>query len=72
MRRSTICTVCDLDWHKDLSVSRKFHAGFGNTPINPDEPDQTLGAPLAIMNGNEIVSFAIPFSFIGSGTAVIG
>ena len=59
LKRSTIRTVSDLDWHHDLPVIRKFYAGFTDTPMNPDELDQTAGAPLAIMSGNEIVCFAI-------------
>lgn len=55
--------VCDLDWHKDLAVIRRFYARFTETPINPDEFDQTIGAPLAILDENEIISFAIPLSF---------
>ena len=36
---------------------------FTETPINPDGFDQTIGAPLAILDENEIISFAIPLSF---------
>ena len=63
LKHRTDCIVRDLDWHKDLAVIRKFYARFTDTSNNPDELDQTVGAPLAIMNENEIVSFTIPFSF---------
>lgn len=72
LKHSTVCAVCDLDWHKDLSAIQKFYAGFTDTPINPDELAQTVGAPLAIMNGNEIVCFAIPFSFHEGETEIGG
>ena len=65
-------TVCDLDWHKDLAVIQRFYARFTDVPINPDELDQTAGAPLAIMNGNEIVCFTIPFSFHEGETEIGG
>ena len=41
-------------------------------PINPDKLDQTVGAPLAVMNGNEIVCFTIPFSFHEGETEIGG
>lgn len=72
LKHSTVCAVCDLDWHKDLSAIQKFYAGFTDMPINPDKPAQTVGAPLAIMNGNENVCFAIPFSFHEGETEIGG
>ncbi len=72
LNHGTIYTVYDLDWHKDLSIIQKFYARFTDTPINPDELEQTVGDPLAIMNGNEIVCFAIPFSFHESETEIGG
>ena len=64
--------VCDLDWHKDLAVIRRFYARFTDTPINPDEFDQTIGSPLAIMGENEIICFAIPLSFRDGETEIGG
>lgn len=63
LKRETRYAVSDLDWHKDLAAIQKFYARFTDATINPDETDQTVGAPLAVMDGNDIVSFAIPFSF---------
>ena len=63
LKHDAACTVRDLDWHKDLAVIQKFYARFTDAPINPDEFDQTVGSPSAIMDGNDIISFAIPLSF---------
>ena len=65
-------TVRDLDWHKYLAAIQKFYARFTDVPINPDKLDQTVGAPLAVMNGNEIVCFTIPFSFHEGETEIGG
>ncbi len=63
LKHDAACTVRDLDWHKDLAVIQKFYARFTDAPINPDEFDQTVGSPSAIMDENGIISFAIPLSF---------
>ena len=72
LKHDTPCAVCDLDWHKDLAAIRKFYARFTDTQINPDEFDQTIGSPLAIMDDNEIISFAIPLSFRDGETEIGG
>lgn len=64
--------VHDLDWHKDLAVIQRFYSRFTDTPINPDEFDQTVGSPLVIMGENEIISFAIPLSFREGETEIGG
>ncbi len=64
LRHEETRAVRDLDWHRDLAAIQRFYARFTDTPVNPpDETDLTVGAPLAVMDGNGIVSFAIPFSF---------
>lgn len=63
LKRDAACAVRDLDWHKDLPAIQKFYARFTDTPINPDEFDQTVGSPSAIMDENGIISFAVPLSF---------
>ena len=63
LKHDAACAVCDLDCHKDLPAIQKFYARFTDTPINPDEFDQTVGSPSAIMNEDDIISFAIPLSF---------
>ena len=63
LKHDAACTVRDLDWHKDLAVIQRFYARFTDAPINPDEFDQTVGSPSAIMDENGIISFAIPLSF---------
>ena len=63
LKHDAACTVRDLDWHKDLAVIQKYYARFTDAPINPDEFDQTVGSPSAIMDENGIISFAIPLSF---------
>ncbi len=63
LRRDAPCAVRELDWRKDLAVIRRFYARFTDVPVNPDEFDRTVGSPLVIMEGNDIVSFAIPLSF---------
>ena len=72
LKRDASCAVRDLDWHRDLAVIRRFYARFTDMPINPDEFDQAIGAPLAVMNENEIVSFAIPLSFREGETEIGG
>ena len=61
-----------MDWHKDLAVIRTFYARFTDVQINPDEFDQAIGAPLVIMDENEIISLAIPLSFRTSETEIGG
>ena len=63
LKYNTDCAVCDLDWHKDLMIIQKFYSRFTNEAIDPDEFDQSVGNPQAIIVGDEIVSFAAPFSF---------
>jgi len=72
LKRDVRGSVRDLDWHRDLAAIQKFYARFTDTPINPDEFDQIIGAPAAIMDGSEIVSFAIPLSFRDGETEIGG
>ena len=72
LKRDTSCPVRELDWHKDLAVIQRFYARFTDTPVNPDEFDQTVGNPLAVMKDEEIVSFAIPLSFRDGETEIGG
>ena len=72
LNRNASCPVRELDWHKDLAVIQRFYARFTDTPVNPDEFDQTVGNPLAVMKDEEIVSFAIPLSFRDSETEIGG
>lgn len=70
LKYNTDCAVCDLDWHKDLTIIQKFYSRFTNEAIDPDEFDQSVGNPQAIIVGDEIVSFAAPFSFIEGETEI--
>lgn len=72
LKHDTPYAVRELDWHKDLAVIRQFYARFTDAQINPDELDQAIGAPLAIMDENEIISFAIPLSFRDGETEIGG
>ena len=72
LKHDTPYAVRDLDWHKDLAVIQRFYARFTDTQINPDEFDKTIGAPLAIMDETEIISFAIPLSFREGETEIGG
>ena len=72
LKRDASCPVRELDWHKDLAVIQRFYARFTDTPVNPDEFDQTVGNPLAVMKDEEIVSFAIPLSFRDGETEIGG
>ena len=72
LKHDAACTVRDLDWHKDLPAIQKFYARFTDTPINPDVFDQTIGSPVAIMDGYDIISFAIPLSFRDGETEIGG
>ena len=64
-------SVIDLDWHEDLEVIRRFYGRF-NHAVNPDEFDEYVGKPLAIMHEGDIVSFAIPLSFREGETEIGG
>ena len=72
MKHETTYAVRELDWRKDLTVIRRFYARFSDTQINPDEFDQAIGAPLVIMDENEIISLAIPLSFRTGETEIGG
>ncbi len=72
LKRGAPCAVHELDWHKDLAVIQSFYARFTDMPINPDEFDQTIGSPMAIMDENGIISFAIPLSFREGETEIGG
>lgn len=65
-------SVSDLDWHTDLSLIQRFYVRFGNNQINPDEFEQYVGNPLAIIMDGDIVSFAIPLSFRDGETEIGG
>ena len=62
LKRGASASVRELDWHADLAAIQRFYARFTDMPILPPE-DQTVGPPLAIMSRDDIVSFAVPFSF---------
>ena len=70
LKRNASCAVRELDWREDLAVIQSFYARFTETPVNPDELDEAVGAPLAIMDENGIVSFAIPLSFRDGETEI--
>lgn len=72
LKHETTYAVRELDWRKDLTVIRRFYARFTDTQINPDEFDQAIGAPLVIMDENEIISLAIPLSFRTGETEIGG
>ena len=72
LKNNTSGAVRELDWHRDLPAIQRFYARFTDTPINPDEMDPTVGMPQAIMEGEDIVSFAIPFSFREGETEIGG
>ena len=64
-------SATELDWHADLMIIREFYARFNNQ-INPDELEQYVGNPLAIMHDGKIISFAIPLSFREGETEIGG
>ncbi len=72
LKHDLSCAVRQLDWHKDLEVIRRFYARFTDALINPDEFDQTVGSPLAVMDDDGIISFAIPLSFRDGETEIGG
>ena len=71
LKRGPSGAASSLDWRADLPVIRRFYARFNNE-INPDEMDPYVGNPLAIIQGGEIVSFAIPLSFHEGETEIGG
>lgn len=72
LKRNAAHSVSDLDWHTDLSLIQRFYVRFGNNQINPDEFEQYVGNPLAIIMDGDIVSFAIPLSFRDGETEIGG
>ena len=72
LKRYASRAVRELDWHRDLAAIQRFYARFTEKPINPDEFDRTVGAPLAVIEENEIASFAIPLSFHEGETEIGG
>ena len=73
LKHDTPYAVRELDWHKDLAVIRRFYARFTDTQINPDEFDQAVvGAPMVIMDENDIISLALPLSFRAGETEIGG
>ena len=72
MKHDTAYAVRELDWRKDLAVIRRFYARFTDAQINPDEFDQAIGAPLVIMDENDIISLALPLSFRAGETEIGG
>ncbi len=63
--------VSSLDWHRDLDAIRRFYARFGRS-VSPDEFGLYVGNPLAIVEDDEIVCFAIPLSFREGETEIGG
>jgi len=59
--------IRELDWHTDLTMIRDFYRYWinnGEEEIQPpDENEPEIGNPIAFVNGGNILSFAIPFSF---------
>ena len=72
LKRSSHCSVRELDWYADLALIRSFYARFSSNPINLDEFDPYVENPLAIIVDGEIVSFAIPLSFRDGETEIGG
>ena len=72
LKRNLSCSVSSPDWRADLQLIQKFYARFGNNQISPDEFEQYVGNPLAIMIDGKIVSFAIPLSFREDETEIGG
>ena len=71
LKRDLSFAVSDLDWHADLTAIRKFYARLNNA-VNPDEFDEYVGNPLAIIQEGDIVCFAIPLSFREGETEIGG
>ena len=71
LKRDLFFSVSNLDWHADLTAIRKFYARFNNA-VNPDEFDEYVGNPLAIIQDGDIVCFAIPLSFREGETEIGG
>lgn len=71
LKRFLSSSVSSLDWRADLSLIQRFYDRFGSQ-INPDEFEQYVGNPLAIIIDGDIVSFAIPLSFREGETEIGG
>ena len=71
LKRFLSSSVSSLDWRADLSLIQRFYDRFGKQ-INPDEFEQYVGNPLAIIIDGDIVSFAIPLSFREGETEIGG
>lgn len=71
LKRNPTCYASNLDWYADLAMIQRFYARFNQT-VNPDELDQYVGCPLAIIKDGEIASFAVPLSFREGETEIGG
>ena len=72
LKRFISGSVSSLDWRADLPIIQRFYTRFGNHQINPDDFEQYVGNPLAIIIHGDIVSFAIPLSFREGETEIGG
>lgn len=61
--RNPLHEVRELDWYGDLAMIQRFYSHWTKDTIDPGKNDETVGNPLAIVVEDEIVSFAVPFSF---------
>ena len=59
--------IRELDWHEDLLMIQRFYRYWlpkEHEDIQPPaEDEQEVGNPIALVRNDEILSFAIPFSF---------
>jgi hypothetical protein len=72
LKRGAARDVRGLDWHRDLDLIRRFYARFTNEVIDPDGFDGTIGSPMAILEGGEIISYALPLYFREGETEIGG
>lgn len=63
LNHSSSPAVQELDWYDDIAKIQRFYAHWTSDLIDPAENDDIVGNPLAIILHDEIISFAIPFSF---------
>ncbi len=71
-KRDPCFPVRDMDWRRDLESIRRFYARFTDAALDPETFSPDVGNPLAILEKEDIVGFAIPLSFRAGETEIGG
>ena len=59
-------SIHELDWHADLPMIQRFYRHWGDDEEDiqpPNESEREIGNPIALVRGDDILSFSIFFYF---------